>query len=65
MQKQVRDLRVEKESYRLEVIEAKELKHQNIEYQQMILKFEEQSRIKEHEWKCMQDAIKQKVDMQD
>ena len=49
----------------MEVIEAKELRHQNIEYQQMILKFEEQSRIKEHEWKCMQDAIKQKVDMQD
>ena len=38
------------------------LKKQNFDYQQMILKFEEQSKFKEKEWNQMQEAVRHKVE---
>jgi hypothetical protein len=52
-QKQVNDLKLQLGSYGEELREANVLKKENSDYQQLILKYEEQSRIREFEYENM------------
>lgn len=60
--KQVNDLKQQVESMKDELHEAKLLRATNKEYQQLILRYEEQSRIREEEYENMQTAVRHKVE---
>lgn len=60
--KQVNDLKQQIESMREEIKELRKIRATNNEYQQLILKYEEQSRIREEEYENMQTAVRHKVE---
>jgi hypothetical protein len=61
LQKQVADLKLHLKTYAQELVEASELKNENKQYKNLILKYEEQSRHRESEYESMQDQIKSKI----
>ena len=62
LNKQVKELRMQVKAYLDDGQALKQVKAQNTEYQELILKYEEQSRIRESELTDMQRAIKQQVE---
>ena len=56
------DLKLQVESCNQELQEAAQLRTTNKEYQQLILKYEDQSRIREEEYENMQVAVRRKVE---